>query len=193
MKCADYKRMFYLYDELTDTEKLKVQRHIASCAACQRLFHHVQQERHVFKTIAPSYRATGTDPALTMRIMHAVSSKKSLKLSVTGKLLEFLQYRPVRYALSVLALSLICFFLVEFHRAPDIREAHAIYPGRPDSRTVKLNSTLFREKIKRTLESGGNSGDENTPSLLECIRACKTSMLTDCASCRKKYSKNYTL
>jgi hypothetical protein len=181
MNCEEYKKLIYLFTELTPFEKRKVEDHITICSACNTLFQQVQREGDMLRSLLTSQRVPSESSLLTGRIMSAISERAAHKSSIAEKFFDVLEFQPLKYALAVMSIIIVGFFVSETYVAgKNTAGIYKRYPARP--KTVQLNSAKFYQQVKETFESG-----QSSLSLRDCIATCETPEEQKCSDCKTKY------
>src|SRR6185295_13577672 len=110
MKCSETEKLIYLFDELEESDRAEVQRHIASCLACQELYQRTRIEKDILrKTLLSRPHELPNHARLTSNIMAAIQRQRTERVSVLDAVFHSLS---VKYGLLILSLFLgISFFL----------------------------------------------------------------------------------
>ena len=189
MKCNEFQKLIYLYDEIEEAERQKIQTHLTSCKACHLVYEQVMAERkmlrQVFQVPAEALHHPG---ALTNRIMAAIKSRQ--EISVVDRVFQFIQYKPLRYALGMISFLLVLFFLNEFNQQTMValplsaREVHA------DKKTAALNTSSYFQELKNATGDDRVVKPQTLLTLSDCIKACKEKGdRGNCTECKLKYAK----
>jgi predicted anti-sigma-YlaC factor YlaD len=111
MNCRRLEEKIYQYTELTPSERKDLEEHLNQCEACSKLARQVFYSRALIK-MAASHRPEVTNPhLLTQRIIHSIDKKKSR--SIPALLTDYLDSIFIRYAITVVSVFLISFFVYE--------------------------------------------------------------------------------
>lgn len=154
MKCQEFEKRIYLYEELTPAEKKLVKDHINQCAACSKLIEQISNYRAVIQKAKVHQPELQNPHPLTQRILNVIENeKKEPFLKVWFTYLDSLFFR---YVISALSIYLISFFIYEQQALEQPSEIGKI------SKTViqgaildmsKFHSAYNRRRANRTLES----------------------------------------
>jgi hypothetical protein len=111
MKCQEFQKQIYRYRELTSTERDSLHLHHDQCETCRTLmnqFHHTNGLINKAKLYTPQ---AANSAVLTERIMNAIEANQ--KRSIIDQLKSHIESQFIRYAISLVSLCLISFFLYE--------------------------------------------------------------------------------
>jgi hypothetical protein len=108
MNCKEIEKGIYLYDELTESEKIIVAEHVQQCGACKKLFEAVQLHQSAIHSLARHKPQPENYSRLTSNIMQAIDVQASQNVFT-----EFFEGLFVRYAFVAVSLALVLFFFVE--------------------------------------------------------------------------------
>ena len=163
MNCKDYEPLIYLYEELTVSEKEKVELHLQHCGSCKKLLDRVRQQQQVLKELA-SIKAAPKDPGkLTHNIMRALEPKS--KPSWPELLAAYVDALWMRSALGAASVCLVVFFLVEQQKSPIVAFSKSLSSG--EGFRVRLNISKFLEAHRN--RGNTKARTENT-SLYACLK-----------------------
>ena len=111
MKCKVFEERIYLYEELSESEKVKIDEHRSHCQACNKLADRTTHSLALIRK-ASLFKAEVKNPhQLTQQIMNSIAKEKGA--SVLHQLSFYLDSLIVRYAFGVASLLLVTFFLYE--------------------------------------------------------------------------------
>jgi hypothetical protein len=172
MKCKEFEMNIYLYAELSEEVKDKLQEHLASCASCHHLFLATQHSQALIQMVAEDQAVIRNAALLTHKIMDKTGSKKEPHRK--NALVELLQSNFIKYSFSVFSLTLVSFFTVEFFTEPRTATKTEAKSGA----SIVLNSTLFqetflkyKEKKRRTALTACFSPLHPSAAYLECLKS----------------------
>ena len=196
MKCKTSKKLIYLFSELTENEHQEVRQHISTCTACHKLYHNVAEQPNLLKQ-AFSTPAIDSQEEFTDRIMTAVIREQTVKTSRVDRVLYFLQYNPIRYAMAAVSFFLVAFFLSESTQMNNVSQPLAEHNILPQPRTSAFNlvSEEFIERVRSadTLNAATilfSVKPSKKLNLYECIRICRSNQEPDkCETCKSIYAK----
>lgn len=164
MKCEDFEQDIYLYPELSEAEKIRVDAHIQECATCKELFQVVLSAQTLIAKASIKKSELPNHGRLTSNIMQAIQSKPQKELSFTA----LLQQSFVKYSFVAASLVLIIAFGVEL-----LSPVESYSKRIPETNTVTLNSSVFMkaaferkekpEAAKSSLYACAKSGDCDNP------------------------------
>lgn len=160
MSCAHYLEDIYLYDELSPEERLKVDQHVLTCAACRTALDEVQQQSALVRRAA----ATRPEPVHPQRLTDAILARieqPARRATVVTRLLAPLDSLFVRYSLAAVSVGLLVLFVSEQYSGP---VAVKRMPGPAASAT--LNTGVF---LKQYAEEK-KQPKPTTPSWYQCLR-----------------------
>lgn len=178
MNCSDAERRIYLYQELTPVQRDETDRHMVSCASCQRLMAKVNDERKILNHILHAPHAL-PDAGITNRVISTVHEIQQKRTS-PGPSLK-LVYAPVRYAMALISLFLVVTFVNEYKYSLKSTDPVAVYAR--SERKPKLNSASFYEALAKP------KSKDKRASIYECIEECLRTVPVNCAACSVKFSK----
>jgi hypothetical protein len=172
MKCKDFEMNIYLYTELSEEEKDKLQEHLASCISCHQLFLAAQHSQALIQKVAEDRVVIRNAAVLTRKILDKTASKKVPHRR--NVLVELFQSNFIKYSFSVLSLMLVMSFTVEFFAEPLTAKKTEVKSGA----SVVLNSTLFqetffkyKERKKRTALTACFSPLHPSATYLDCLKS----------------------
>ena len=99
---------------LGEFERQAIRQHAATCPSCQRLLDYVQVERAKLKKVM-SVEVTTDRSKLTERIMAAIEKKEGR--SLLDFIPPFFWSPPAKYALAMISLFLVAFFISEYNQS----------------------------------------------------------------------------
>lgn len=154
MKCKDFEQEIYLYSELSETEKIRVDAHIQECDACKELFQLVSSARVSIEQASLKKPELTNHARLTSNIMQAVADQQKQSTLWINSL--FLKYTMV-----AASLALIIVFGVE-----QLSHIDNLSKTMPGAKTVTLNSAV---SMKGAFERKQNPAPK--PSLYACVKS----------------------
>jgi hypothetical protein len=165
MKCNDYQRIIFLFEESTEQEQKQLMEHTVGCRACAMLLAQVREQR----TALLSTQVPGPDfpSALTAKIMARIEKESRPSIFAQAFALLF-SFRVLRYSMVSLSLVFVSLFIYEATIPPVRIASVAVAPvNQPVKNTTVLSTAGFMENFRKnkTME---------TPSLIACIRACES-------------------
>lgn len=162
MKCKDFERDIYLYPELSEAERIRVDSHIQECAACRELFQVVLSTQTLIAKASVIKPELTNHGRLTSNIMQAIQSKPQNE----SGFVTLLQQSFVKYSFVAASLVLVIAFGVE-----QLSPVESFSKRMPETNTVTLNSASFMkaalerkekpEAAKTSLYACAKSGDCN--------------------------------
>jgi hypothetical protein len=164
MKCKDFEQDIYLYTELSEAERIRVDSHIQECAACRELFQVVLSTQTLVGEASIIKPELANHGRLTSNIMQAIQSKPQNE----SGFVTLLQQSFVKYSFVAVSLVLIIAFGAE-----QLSPVESFSKRIPETNTVTLNSAAFMkatlgrrerpEAAKTSLYACAKSGDcDNT-------------------------------
>jgi anti-sigma factor RsiW len=184
MKCNDYKKMIYLFNELSESEKKQVQQHIADCPACYEAFDLVQNQNKIIKQAFKRSGGPEINSVLTNRIMHAIE-KTTEKPALADRIVASIQSHFVRYSFAAVSLLLIASFVAETQLVDQYQVTASVNNIGHAEKTIELNSKLFLENYRQNSDNR-SAGELTRISVLRCIRECKSGTMDICEKCKPK-------
>ena len=166
MKCKDFEREIYLYQELLPSEKKVVDDHVAVCKTCCELLVTVQNSEALISQIAFSKPQTENSSRLTSNIMQAISNKQKKSASWINSLF-------LRYAMTTASFVLVIAFCFE-----SLSNTQPVTKRHSSAKTVTLNSTSLAKSYRAKKEK------PEQPSLYACVKSGECYSLIE--SFRKK-------
>ena len=110
MNCDEFQKQVYLYHDMTSTERSLLSEHIAQCNTCSKLLDHVLTAKALISK-AREFRPEVKNPErMTAHIMNVIEAQQK---SYLDEILLYLDSYFVRYAISLVSLFLIGFFIYE--------------------------------------------------------------------------------
>ena len=191
MMCSECEKLIYLYKELDDHEKRQLDTHISSCVSCSALFAKVQKEQSVVDEIMKQVpgKFKNENPFLTSKVMTAIQRESEKRgISIIEQFLPVFGFRPLRYALAVVSLIIIVFFLVEIDPVSQTKNVVSFYKQMPIRETVRLNSSAFRERIKNSIRNP-EAEAASSFSFAGCLNECRDEQKNNCEECISRYNK----
>jgi hypothetical protein len=111
MRCREFEKRIYIYEELTNAERKLVDNHLHQCEACSKLLEQISNSQTVIKNARLHQPEVQNSHRLTQRIMNAIDQEKEISfLEVWVTYLDSLFFR---YAISALSIFLLSFFIYE--------------------------------------------------------------------------------
>ena len=185
MNCSTVEKWIYLFDELEEEDRARVNRHIASCPACQKVYLRVRDEKDILRRTLATPTDIANHARLTSNIMAAIRREDSRRSSFFD-LAAWYFSKPVQYSLLTLSLFLGIFFLVQYNQSTRLASSGSYVHLNQLAATVELNSTLFYREFNRTKQPGISTA---TFSVHQCLRACQKLSTNECFACKSKFTK----
>jgi len=110
MNCNEFQKRVYLYREMTSTERSLLSDHFAQCSACSKLMDQVVTANALISKARAFNPEVKNPERMTQQIMNAINVQQRSPLD---KILLYFDNYFVRYSISLVSLSLICFFIYE--------------------------------------------------------------------------------
>jgi predicted anti-sigma-YlaC factor YlaD len=111
MNCRNIEELLYRYQELASAEKKMVDEHLTQCETCNQLARQLFFSHRIIRKAASHKPALRNPHVITQRIMNAIELEK--RRSIVAVLSDYLDSIFVRYAISVISVILITFFVYE--------------------------------------------------------------------------------
>src|SRR5258708_18034624 len=184
MICSNVRKCIYLFDELEEEERARVNRHIASCPACQGVYQRVRNEKDILKRALVTPPDNEISPRLTANIMAAINHEEDERPSLFILAVGYLLSKPIRYALATLSLFLGLFFFTEYNQP--VRSIAVKVQTKQRVAGVALNSAMFYKEFNRMRQSGITT---KALSIYQCLHACQHSSADECFACKTKFAK----
>lgn len=167
MKCKDFEQDIYLYSELSEAERVKVDAHIQECTACKELFQLVASANAIVAKASLVTPEVANHGRLTSNIMQALQIQQKNSSALSFKSLF------VKYAMVAASLILVTLFVVEQQSGTIPKKTTSL------TETVTLNSASLTkafldrkekgEPAKTSLYACAKSGDCNN-NLIESFK-----------------------
>lgn len=155
MKCKDFERDIYLYAELSEAERMRVNTHIQQCASCKELFELVSSTQSLIARNSVTKPELVNHARLTSNIMQAVIKQQKQPASWINSVF-------VKYAMAAVSLALVISFGAE-----QLSPVEPLYKRIPAAKTVTLNSASF---MKAEFDRKENP-EAARPSLYACVKS----------------------
>src|SRR5258706_2160749 len=153
MKCSTVEKWIYLFDELEEEDRASLNRHIASCLTCQKIYRRVRDEKDILRRTLVTAPDMTNHARLTANIMAALNREDNQRNSLFGLAAWYLS-KPVQYGLLTLSLLLGVFFFVQYNQSIRLDSSRSYASSDQKAGTVELNSTLFYQELNRTKQAG---------------------------------------
>lgn len=111
MNCTNIEERIYRYQELASADRKMVDEHLSQCETCNQLARQHFFSQRIIRKAASHKPALRNPHVLTQRIMNAIELEKSR--SVLAVLSDYFDGIFFRYAISVISVMLISFFIYE--------------------------------------------------------------------------------
>lgn len=159
MKCKDFEQDIYLYAELSESERLRLDAHIQECADCKKLSQLVSSVQGLIARESSTKHEVTNNGLLTSNIMQAVAGQQKQTASWMNGLF-------VKYAMTAASLVLIIAFGSEQLSAfegPEktIHRTKTVTLNSASLTKALLNKKEKREPDKTSLYACAKSGDCN--------------------------------
>jgi len=112
MKCEEAEEKIYLYDELSATEKIIVDQHVASCDTCGIAMQAYTFQKGIISTLSINAPVPRNASALTHKIMDALE-KQPRRISWIDRVQSYMDIVWLKISLTAVSAVLAVFFLVE--------------------------------------------------------------------------------
>jgi len=171
MNCKEFEIDIYLYTELSENERTRIDAHVQSCPSCSALFQEVKQTQRLIHGMAEEK----TVPLHTARLTGRIMSKIMLPYKPTwlAWINQLLLSRKSKYVLSASSsLLLLVFFFQSFEDSPGIKTDKNESLAKP----VLLNAKLFRDnfshnKTKHALFADCRSPFQSNQYYMDCVKS----------------------
>lgn len=165
MKCADYTKKIYLWNELEQHEKAGVLSHLENCADCKKLFDETQALFQITNKVAQHQPEIPHAAQLTSKIMEGVYATRKKPSGIK------IWWSQHGLRLTSLSFSLVLLFAfgIEYFNVG----APAQTRNQSTSGTVILNARMFKEKALQATTNNHkecNSEFLSGDSYLQCVR-----------------------
>jgi hypothetical protein len=170
MNCKENEPMIYVWNELTEEERVHLLKHLADCPACSRLYLETTQLQNKIGRVAADKTTVTNAAALTSRIMSAVhQQQKSETRNILSKI--FPPLYVVRYSFALMSLLLLITFGTEYLYGIGRRSNESGNRGE----TVILSSSIIHptkndRKKKKSIFSVCRSPFTDQLTYLQCIK-----------------------
>lgn len=148
MKCKEFEEKIYLYEELNDSEKAKIDEHRSHCQACDKLADHFFQSQALIKKVSTSKAELKNPYQLTQQIMNSIVKEKR-GVSVLDQLSSYLDNLFIRYAFGVASLWLVAFFLYEQQTIDQLDPIKVIKTEIKSGPVLEMNTFLNHYRNQR--------------------------------------------
>jgi len=183
MKCTDFEKRIYLYDELTTREREQTNEHLKSCESCSHTMRHVTQLRNLVSSHR-SHNPLIHDPSLmTRRIMNAIAENQNESPTLWEQVTSFLNLSPMRYAMAAFSIFLVSMFVAESTNRSEILRAQTTHRIGQGPKTV-LNLASFHSAFLKTKQA-----PEQSSTLFANCFSCLRHAEAGCEPCTKKFVK----
>lgn len=191
MKCTECEKLIYLFHELDESERRKLDEHLSECEACTRLLAGIQQERDGIKAVLKEVpeKFENENPFLTARIISAIQNKHARTESMIERFLPFMRFNLIRYSMVVASILLLAIFVAEVQPGQQVASAIEYYKQTPITKTVQLNSAAFREKFKNSIKTDRPELAASF-SVSDCLKKCRVGTGEEnCKECEKLFNQ----
>lgn len=155
MKCKDFEQDIYLYAELSETERLRLDAHIQECADCKKLFQLVSSVQGLIAKESSTKHEVVNNGRLTSNIMQAVAGQQKQSTSWMSGIF-------VKYAMATASLVLIIAFGSE--QLSSFEDPEKTIHG---TKTVTLNSA----SLTKALLDKKEKREPDKTSLYACVKS----------------------
>ncbi len=186
MICSNVRKCIYLFDELEEEERARVNRHIASCPACQGVYQRVRNEKDILKRALVTPPDNEISTRLTANIMAAINHEEDERPSLFILAVGYLLSQPMQYGLATLSLFLALFFFTEYNQPFPLRSMAPQVQTKQRTAGAALNSATFYQEFTRMKQSGITT---KTLSIYQCLHACQHLSADQCFACKTKFAK----
>src|SRR6266850_4679595 len=153
MNCERVEKWIYIFDELDEEERAGVNRHVASCMACQKFFLRIRNEKDIMRRALMTLPDNANRARLTSNIMAAINREDDHRLSVVEIAVGHLFSKPVQYGLLAWSLILGISFIIEYNQSNRL-PLHGSLAQSTQKASVELNSILFYQEFNRMKQAG---------------------------------------
>lgn len=109
MKCKDFEQDIYLYSELSEAGRIRVNTHIQECAECRELFQVVSSAQGLITKASVAKPEVVNHSRLTSNIMQAIQAESSKKSVFAARFQQLF----LKYSFAVASFALVIFFVAE--------------------------------------------------------------------------------
>lgn len=185
MKCIKVKEKLYLYNEITPAERQEVDAHLKICNSCQRVAGQLRAANKAVSLHRMNVPQIANQAHMVQRIMGRIETLENTSSTFSWfKFGDRLSVGPLRYALAVLSIFLVTFFLGEYSQS--VNDSYVIKHTRvPLGQKTELNLASFHNAFFTLRDKRDPSGLFST-----CVSSCLQMDESDCEACSKMYSKN---
>jgi hypothetical protein len=173
MKCTDFERDIYLFAELSQEERSRLEDHLAECASCKELFQSVYHAGQLVQSVASVKKEIPHAARLTHKILARVAQQKpqpSFRLDLSLR-----KGHLVRYAFSLASFLLVFGFGLEFFGRPEKMESEDSI-----NTSIVVSSSRFREELAKYKQS------HSAGSLATCASPLRPTEYLQCLKNRLK-------
>lgn len=158
MKCEKIESLLFLYTELTEDEKLRVDKHVQSCASCNSLFIRLTHQQQLIRQVAETPVLVGNSTRIKNSVMQAiVVSNKNWFQEFFETVKEFW----LRTSMAFASILLVGFFFAELSTEYSCTKFNSTYSALSN---VHLNTANFLKAHVDRRES------TNQVSVYECLK-----------------------
>lgn len=187
MKCSEFEKQIYLYDELTSHQREEIDAHVSTCSHCMQTLNGVRRMRRVVALHPSETPSLRNHAEMTRRIMDAVGQMQQEKRSLFERMAEYLRQaqmqEQVRYYMAVLSVLLIAVFLIEYsngNEQPKIVKQYQVADPKTELNLASFH-TLFLEARTENRKASVEISD--------CLARCLKVSTHDCKECADKFAK----
>jgi hypothetical protein len=171
MGCKEFEIQIYLYPELSEKERKRIEAHVESCQRCSALFEEVKETQRLIHRMAEEKPVPLHAARLTGSIMSKIA--QPAKPTWLAWISQLLLSRKSKYVLSASSsLLLLVFFIQSFEDSPGIKTDK----NESLAKSVILNAKLFRDnfshnKTKHALFADCRSPFQSNQYYLDCVKS----------------------
>jgi len=171
MSCSNVRKCIYLFDELEEEERARVNHHFATCPACQGVYQRVRNEKDILKRALVTPPGNMNSARLTANIMAAINhEEEDERSSLFDLAVGYLLSKPMQYSLATLSLLLGLVFFAEYNQPMPLRSIAPQVQTKQRAAGVALNSKMFYQEFTRMRQSGITT---KALSIYQCLQTCQ--------------------
>lgn len=126
MMCREAEEKIYLYDELSTTERIRIDAHVNTCASCREAMHAYRFQKEITGALAAQPLVIRNASALTHKIMGALEKRPE---SAGTRIQYYLDMLWLKISLMGVSALLAIFFMVEQSQPAVAPGTHRLMEG----------------------------------------------------------------
>lgn len=183
MKCEECKKSILLYEELTPAERSETDAHLSTCTACSIHFELWRKQTMMIREAASFEHMPCDSDRITMKVMASVR-QQSEQRKIWWHDWAFRIESPVRFAMGIISLTLVVFFVVELQEAGNYTLPVSVTQQTSDGDLILDTRGFIKEYPLQ------NRKAVEQTSFYACFQECRESINEyDCDQCKIQISK----